>query len=106
MPLTYPTPVPTSQGAAPLPFEVQLPWQALEAPSQLPPHPRGPGGVGIEVIPNTLPWSGVLLAAVCPLPQKPRFSYSESPGPPLGRDPPWPLTLTLPLSSPIILCDC
>ena len=66
MPLTYPTPSPTSQGAAPLPFEVQLSWQALEAPSQLPPHPRGPGGVGIEVIPNTLPWSGVLLVAVLP----------------------------------------
>ena len=49
LPPTSPTPSPASQGAIPLPFGVQLPWQPLEAPSNWPPHPRGPGVGGMWV---------------------------------------------------------
>ena len=102
LPPTSPTSSPATQRTVPLPFGVQLPWQALETPSLWPPHVRGTGGGGTEVIPNTLPWSGVLLTAVLPPTQKSRFPYPECPGPPLGPDPPWPLSLTLPRSSPKI----
>ena len=55
--------------------------------------------MGIEVIPYTLPWSGVLLAAVLP-PASEFFPYPESPGPPRVLIPPGPSTSPYPVVVP------
>ena len=96
-PPTSHTPSPASQGAVPLPFGVQLPWQHLKAPSYWVPHPRGIGSVGTGVIPNILPWSSVFLASIAPpaseapfsLPGRTRASLRapNPPGPAASPDP-------------------
>ena len=54
-----------------------------------------PGGVGTGVIPITLPWSGVLLAAEHPLASEALFSLPRSPR---GPEAPRPSSLTQPLA--------
>ena len=83
-PRTPPQPL-AFQAAVPQPFGVQLPWKPLEAPSNWHPHPRGPGVGGMWVISITLPWSGVLLAAVAPPGfRSPFFPTQKPPGLPWG----------------------
>ena len=54
-----------------------------------------PGGVGTGEIPITLPWRGVLLAAVAPLGVRGPFSLHRTPR---GPKAPWPSSLTRPLA--------
>ena len=91
-PPTSHIPSPASQGAVPLPFGVQLPWQHLKAPFYWLPHPPGIGSVGTGVIPNILPWSSVFLASIAPPASEAPFSL-RAPNPPAPAASPDPLAI-------------